>query len=59
MDKKKYRVYKKSSESWFYKKFIKDTVNDNFITPIEVLDRDSNQTLIKKIKKMKLEKYDT
>ena len=55
MDKRKtFKVYKDSDENWFYRKFIKNTVNDNFITPAEALDKRPNQKLIKKIKNIKI-----
>ena len=50
---KKHKVYREFDESWFYKKFIKNTVNDNFITPTEALEKESNQRLIKKVKRVK------
>lgn len=49
--KKRHKIYKPSQESWFYKTFIKNTVNDNFFTAAEVLDKESNQDLIAKIKR--------
>ena len=54
--KKKNKVYRSSKESWFYKTFIKNTVNDNFNTTAEVLAKESNKQLIKKIKEIKIEK---
>ncbi len=47
----KTKVYKSSAESWFYKTFIKNTVNDNFYTAVEALNKESNQKLISKIKR--------
>lgn len=38
-NKARHKVYNKSSWSWFYKNFIHKTVNDNFYTPAEILQR--------------------
>ncbi|MDE0150960.1 MAG: hypothetical protein OXK80_00470 [Bdellovibrionales bacterium] len=49
MKETKHKIYRDSVENWFYQKFIKNTVNDNFVTPAEALDKDSNQDLMRKI----------
>lgn len=46
---KKYKVYRESSWSWFYKNFIKNTVTDNFYTPTEIIDR--QKEIIERVKK--------
>ncbi len=51
---KKSKVYRESAESWFYKNFIKGTVNDDFNTPAEILAKNTNQKLIAKVNKLKL-----
>ena len=51
----KSKAYRESSESWFYKKFIKNTVNDNFITPAEVIAKRTNKSIIDQIKRMNLD----
>ena len=49
MDKrKKHKVYRESSWSWFYKNFIKNTVTDNFYTPTEIIDK--QKKIINKVK---------
>ena len=38
----KNKVYKKYSWSWFYKNFVKNTVNDNFYTAAEIMSKKSD-----------------
>ena len=40
--------------SWFYKHFIKNTVNDNFYTPEEIIQ--NQKRTINRVKKMPLER---
>ena len=55
MDKrKKYKVYRESSWSWFYRHFIKNTVNDNFYTPSEIMDK--QQEIINQVKNFDIKK---
>ena len=39
---------------WFYKHFIKNTVNDNFYTPEEIIQ--NQKKIINRVKKMRIEK---
>ena len=38
--------------SWFYKHFIKNTVNDNFYTPEEIIE--NQKEIINRVKKINL-----
>ena len=51
---KKSKVYRESAESWFYKNFIKNTVNDDFNTPAEILAKKTNQELIAKVENLNI-----
>ena len=42
------KVYPKRKWSWFYKKFIHKTVNDNFYTAAEVIEE--NREIIERVK---------
>ncbi len=48
------KIYKKRYWSWFYKKFIKGTVNDNFYTPAEIMEK--NREIIQRADKFNIEK---
>ena len=52
---KKHKIYKQSSWSWFYTTFIHNTVNDNFHTSAEVLEKSENQEILGKIKKVQID----
>ena len=54
MKKIKHKIYRTSDESWFYKKFIKGTINDNFITPKEVFEKKENQEILQKVKDLSI-----
>ena len=46
----KHKIYKKSNWSWFYRLFIKNTINDNFYTPKEIVE--NNKELIDDVNNM-------
>lgn len=45
----KYKAYDSQQESWFYRTFIKHTVNDNFFTSKEVVEKAENKELIERV----------
>ena len=48
------RLYRRIEWSWFYKNFIHGTVNDNFFTPKEIIEK--KRKIIKKVKEYSLNK---
>lgn len=49
---KKSKEYGEFLWSWFYKHFIKNTVNDNFYTPEEIMK--NQKEIINRVKKIEL-----
>ena len=50
------KTYKKRSWSWFYKNFIKNTVNDNFYTAVEIMSE--QRDLIDRVKNFNMDGSD-